>query len=167
MPQRADLRRATSSCGLRRNRIAALPGRMRFSASTLFPAAPDGLVGDLRVVRGHLGGGVVEQDPDDFLRDVAVDEPAGEGVPPLVGCQVHRAAVLVADVAGVQPPVQHAAVAVVGDRVLAAALALSAGNRCGCRSGQRSATRCCWARIPAWSSSSMGTAASRRILWLK
>ena len=38
MPQRADLGRATSSCGLRRNRIAALPGRMRFSAQA--PAHP-------------------------------------------------------------------------------------------------------------------------------
>src|ERR1022692_725352 len=36
MPQRADLQRATSSYSLRRNRIAALPGRMRFSAQAGF-----------------------------------------------------------------------------------------------------------------------------------
>src|SRR2546430_10870152 len=37
---------------------------------------------------------MVEQDRDLLLRDVAVDEPASDGVPPLVGCQVHGDAVL-------------------------------------------------------------------------
>ena len=43
---------------------------------------------------------MVEQDPDDLLRDVFVDQPAGERVTPLVGGQVNRVAVLAADVAG-------------------------------------------------------------------
>ena len=89
----------------------------------LFPAPAHGLVGDPGVVRGHLGRLVVEQDADDLLRDVAVDQPAGEGVPPLVRCQVHGFAVLVADVAERQPAVQHAAVAVVAQRPLPAGVA--------------------------------------------
>lgn len=63
---------------------------------------------------------MVEQDPHDFLGNVAVDQPASEGVPPLVGGQVHRAAVFVTDLAGIQPGVEHAAVAVVGQWVLTA-----------------------------------------------
>ena len=53
---------------------------------------------------------VVEQDPDHFLRDVPVDQAAGEGVTPLMGCQMHRTSVLVVDVAGRKPPGEHAAV---------------------------------------------------------
>ena len=72
----------------------------------LLPPAADGLVGDPRVVSRHLGRFVVEQDPDDFLWDVAVDQPAGEGVPPLVRGQSCGLAVLVADFAVGEPTVK-------------------------------------------------------------
>jgi len=39
----------------------------------------------------------------DMLGDVPVDEPRSECVPPLVGFEMDRPAVLVADVAGLQP----------------------------------------------------------------
>jgi hypothetical protein len=42
---------------------------------------------------------VIEQDTDDFLRDVTVDQPAGEGMPPLVRGEVDRPVVFVADIA--------------------------------------------------------------------
>lgn len=62
------------------------------------PAAPDGLVGDPRVMGRHLVRVVVEEDTDDPLRDVAVHQPGGERVPPLVRGQVNRQPVLVPDV---------------------------------------------------------------------
>jgi hypothetical protein len=48
----------------------------------------------------HLAGLVIQQDADDFLRDVSVDQPCSQGVPPLVWGEVDRAAVFVADVTG-------------------------------------------------------------------
>ena len=72
---------------------------------------------------------MVEQDPDDFLGDVPVDQPAGEGVPPLVRGQVDGVAVFVVDFAGGQPGVEHAAVAVVGHRVASAGVAVSGGEQ--------------------------------------
>jgi hypothetical protein len=95
----------------------------------LFPAAADGLVGDPGVVRGHLGRVVVEEYPDDLLGDVMVDQPAGEGVSPLVRRRAGGLAVLVADVAGSQPSVEHGAVAVVGQGVLAARAAPVPGEQ--------------------------------------
>jgi hypothetical protein len=63
---------------------------------------------------GHSGRFVVEEDTYDFLRDAAVDQSAGEGVPPLVGRQADGPAVLVANVAGRQPAAEHLPVAGVG-----------------------------------------------------
>jgi hypothetical protein len=53
---------------------------------------------------------VVEQDAHDLLGHLPVDQPGGEGVPPLVGGQVHRLAVLVTDLAAGQPAAQLLAV---------------------------------------------------------
>ncbi len=89
----------------------------------LLPASADGLVGDPRVVRGHLQRLVVQQNPDDLLGDVAVDQPAGEGVAPLVWGEPGGLAVLVADVAVGEPTVEHRAVAVVGQGALAVGVA--------------------------------------------
>ena len=80
----------------------------------LLPVPADGAVVQPGVVGGHLTGGMIEEDLYDFLRDVAVDQPGREGMAPLVGGQVHRPAVLVADVAALQPVVQLSAVGVGG-----------------------------------------------------
>ena len=42
----------------------------------------------------------------DMLGDVAVDEARSQRVPPLMGCEMDRLAVLVADVAAFQPAVE-------------------------------------------------------------
>ena len=80
----------------------------------LFPVAADGAVVQPGVVGRHLTRGMIKEDLDDFLRDVAVDQPGREGMAPLVGGQVHGPAVLVADVTALQPVVQLAAVGVGG-----------------------------------------------------
>jgi hypothetical protein len=79
------------------------------------PVAADGAVVQPGVVGRHLTRGMIKEDLDDFLRDVAVDQPGREGMAPLVGGQVHGPAVLVADVAALQPVVQLAAVGVGGE----------------------------------------------------
>ena len=53
---------------------------------------------------------MVEDYSHPLLGDVAVDEPACEGVAPLVGCEMCWAAVFVVDLAGLQPAVQLVAV---------------------------------------------------------
>ena len=67
----------------------------------------DGGVGQPGVVRGHGVRVMVQDAPDDLLRDVTVDQPGAQRVPPLVGGQVRRLAVLVADVAASQPAVER------------------------------------------------------------
>src|SRR5581483_6774756 len=104
----------------------------------LFPAAAHGLVGDPRVVRGHLAGLVIKKYLHDLLRDVPVDQPAGEGVPPLMGCQVGGFTVLVTDVAVGQPAVEHASVAVVGQRALPVGVAVLVREQVPVRCGQAS-----------------------------
>ena len=64
------------------------------------------------VVRGHLAGGVIEQDAYHFLGDVPVDQPGSEGVAPLVGCEVNRSAVLVAGFAALKPEGELSAIGV-------------------------------------------------------
>ena len=59
---------------------------------------------------------MVQQDPDDFLGNVAVDEAAGESMAPLMGRQVHRPAVFVADLTGLQPAAEHPPVGAVCQR---------------------------------------------------
>ena len=113
------------------------------------PAAPDGLVGDPRIVGGHPGRLVVEKNAYDFLGNVAVDQPAGEGVPPLMGCQVDGAAVLIADVAGRQPLRELLPVAASEIRRVPETFACGRGKRQGVPSGQRARTRCCWSRMAA------------------
>src|SRR6202011_5770330 len=49
-----------------------LPGRADLARS--LPVLPDGLIGQFRVVRGHLGRVVVEDLLHDVLGNVAVDE---------------------------------------------------------------------------------------------
>nr|WP_236056923.1 hypothetical protein [Mycobacterium sp. SM1] len=53
---------------------------------------------------------MVKQDSDHLLRDVTVDQSAGEGMPPLMRCEAYRSTVFVADVAGVEPALQLRAV---------------------------------------------------------
>lgn len=50
---------------------------------------------------------MVEDAPDDFLRDVTVDQPGAKGVAPLVRGEPDRSAVLVADIAELQPAVER------------------------------------------------------------
>ena len=71
------------------------------------PVPADGGVVQPGVVGGHLRGVVIEDAPHDFLRDIPVDQPGAEGVPPLVRGQVHRAAVFVVDVAAGQPAAER------------------------------------------------------------
>ena len=80
----------------------------------LFPMAADGAVVQPGVVSRHLTRGMIKKDLDDLLRDVTVDQAGREGMTPLVGCQMNGPAVLVADVAALQPVVQLAAVGVGG-----------------------------------------------------
>jgi hypothetical protein len=91
----------------------------------LFPAPADGLVGDPGVVRGHLRRLVIEQDPDDLLRDIAVEQATGGRMAPLVRGQVNRLPVLVANLAERQPGDEHAAVAGVAQRTLPASVEVS------------------------------------------
>jgi hypothetical protein len=51
-------------------------------------------------MRRHLGCFMIKKDADDLLRDVPVDQAAGERMPPLVRGQMDRLPVLVPDVAG-------------------------------------------------------------------
>ena len=81
-----------------------------------FPVPADGGVVQPGVVRGHLRGVVIEDAPHDLLRDVPVDQPGAEGVPPLVRGQPDRAAVCVADIAAGQPAVEREPVGRCGDR---------------------------------------------------
>jgi len=74
---------------------------------------------------------MVEQHPNDLLRDVPVDQPAGEGVPPLVRGRPGGVAVFVADVAVGQPAVEQAAVAVVGQRAGSGGAAPVPGKQAG------------------------------------
>ena len=74
---------------------------------------------------------VIEQDPDHLLWNVPVDQPAGEGVAPLMGCQMHRAPVLVVDSAGRQPPAQHAPVAAVRQREIPEDVRVGPGEQAG------------------------------------
>ena len=60
-------------------------------------------------MRGHLSGIVVENFLHDVLRDIAVDEPGAERVPPLARGQVQGLAELVADVAAPASGIAHLA----------------------------------------------------------
>ena len=68
-----------------------------------FPVPTDGAVVQPGVVGGHFGGGVVEDLADDFLGHIIVDQPGAECVAELVGGEVDRYLVFVADVAGQHP----------------------------------------------------------------
>ena len=68
------------------------------------------------IMRGHLTRGVIKKDAYDFLRDVPVDQPGPKSVAPLMGRQMHCQAVLVADVAALQPEIELSAVGVRGQR---------------------------------------------------
>src|SRR5258708_13158014 len=50
---------------------------------------------------------MIEDPADVLLRDIPVDQPGPQGVSPLVGGEMHPAAVLVLDVAAFQPPVER------------------------------------------------------------
>ena len=86
-----------------------------------------------------------------------------------MGCQVHRPVDVVTDVAAVEPAVQHAAVGGRGERPL------SAGVGCRAREQVRAAARPAAQHAVLLDAdlafkkrcSSMGTAASRFILWLR
>ena len=163
---RRCLAQAASASGPAGSKVTVAPVMSTLRAASQL--APDGGVVQPGVVRGHLGGVVVEDAAHDLLRDVAVDQPGAQGVAPLVRGQVHRVAVLVADVAGGQPAQQRHPVGRTGDRVGAVDVlrrpreqagrscrpALG-GARCGVRRSARAAAR------------RSGTSASRFILWLK
>ena len=59
---------------------------------------------------------MIEEDSHHFLWDVAVDQPAGEGVAPLVRGQVHRTTVFVVHLARPQPPAEPTPVGAVAER---------------------------------------------------
>jgi len=78
---------------------------------------------------------VVEDAADDFLLNVAVDPSGAQRVPPLVRREVHRTAVLVADVAALQPAVERQPVGGGGDRGCAVEVLRWPGEQ-PCRVGQ-------------------------------
>jgi hypothetical protein len=65
---------------------------------------------------GHLVGLVVEDPPDDLLRHILVEQRGAQRVPPLVGNERDRLAVLVTDVAASQPAAHRGAVGGAFDR---------------------------------------------------
>ncbi len=58
------------------------------------------------VVRGHLGGVVVEDAAYNFLRDVPVDHSGAQSMTPLVRGEVGGPPVLVAEFAELEPAVE-------------------------------------------------------------
>src|SRR6266704_6756272 len=73
--------------------LDGLPGRADLAGS--LPVFPDGLIGQPRIEGGHFSRVVVEDLLHDVLWDVAVDEAGAQRVPPLMGREMHRFAVLV------------------------------------------------------------------------
>src|SRR6266511_683925 len=73
----------------------------------LFPVAAHGLIVQPGVMGRHGMRVMVQDSPDDLLRHVVVDQPGAQGVAPLMGSEMDRPAVLVADVAAVKPPVKR------------------------------------------------------------
>src|SRR6266852_2035961 len=106
-----------------------LPGSIDLAG--FFPVLADGLVRQPGVMRGHLGRVVIEDFLHDMLGDVTVDQDRPEGVPPLVGCQVHGLAVLVADVAVFQPAVEGLAIGAAADRAGPADVGVRPGEQHG------------------------------------
>ena len=99
------------------------------------PVPADGGVVQSGVVRRHLTAGVIKEDAHDLLRDVTVDQPGAEGVPPLVRREMHGSAVFVADVAAAQPVPQLAAVGVRGQGFAAVGVHLRGGEQPGAAVG--------------------------------
>src|SRR5271165_7567902 len=75
-----------------------------------FPVLTNGLIGQPRVVSGHQRRVMIKYLLHDMLRDVPVDQDRPQSMTPLIGRQVHRLPVLVADVAIFQPAGERAAV---------------------------------------------------------
>src|SRR6266568_146506 len=92
------------------------------------PVAADGGVGQPGIVRGHRVRVVVEDPPDNLLRDIFVDQGGAEGVPPLVGDEFDRSAVFVVDVAELQPLVEGGPVGTAVDRLVAVQVGGGAGT---------------------------------------
>src|ERR1035441_1936746 len=105
---------------------------------------------------------MIKKDANDLLRDVPADQTAGERMPPLVRGEMDRLPVLIPDVAGGWPALRQAPVAVRGQRPFPARVGLAPGEQA--RVPARPAARRCCSLMPAASSSSMGTAASRLML---
>src|SRR5437870_3386956 len=82
-----------------------------------------------------------------------------QGVAPLVWGEADRSGALVADVAAVQPSVEREPVGGSAGRCATVGVLRGPGEQ---QHGRRGS-----ARISAWSSTSIGTSASRFILWLK
>ena len=141
------LAHAASASGPSGSRVTVWPWTLTLRAC--FPVAADGGVGQPGVVGRHLRRVVVEDLPDDLLRDIPVDQTCSQGVSPLVRGQVHRSAVFVADVAALQPLVERVAVGAAAEWRAAGQVGRGRGNSTGVRSGQRSRRRrCCWSICP-------------------
>src|SRR5260370_38401566 len=65
----------------------------------------------------------------DMVGNVTVDQPRGESVPPLVRGEMNGAAVLVADVAVFQPPVEHVPVGAGGEGALPVGVGFQGGEQ--------------------------------------
>jgi hypothetical protein len=84
----------------------------------------------------HLAGLVIQQDADDFLRDVSVDQPCSQGMPPLMRGEVDRAAVLVADLAVLKPSVERVSVGRGRPGMSSAGVAVVAGKQVRAAGGE-------------------------------
>ena len=132
-----------------------------------FPLLADGGVGQAGIHRGHGVAGMVEQSADHFLGHVMVDPPSRRGVPELVSGDMDWLAEFVCDTTCLEPLARSWRWNVaVGMGSRPSGLALPRGNSTRVV-GNRCRVHACCASIMVARSSSMGTTAARRILWLR